>query len=383
MPQVDLRTGELYHYGVKGMKWDQPGRMAKSPEELRAANPQAYNTYQQKTPAVKATAKTRVSKPQRKAQVSSADRKLVDDVIRGKYGNGDSRKKALGSKYNLVQDMVNTRLVKGYKPRYSVQNGKPSAKPKTKAAKKRKSRLSPQEKAKRAAAKTERAKKTAARKALADKKRVERGKIRAQKAAERAAQKAQKVRSRVAKDAERKRSDSDRMSAAARKKKLREIKNIRDIKHGEVMTVPTAEESFLAHYGVKGMKWGIRRERDWSKGGRVAKAKISSLNTEENKSKARKAYALATKGENEPYKSMSDDELKTKLKRMRMENEYRNLMLAEAKHEKGQTLVGRGAAIIKAIKNDEPDVLQVNMDAIAKNHILPELKERAKKKAGI
>lgn len=39
--------------------------------------------------------------------------KLADEVIAGKYGSGDARKKALGSKYNAVQKRVNEKLSGG------------------------------------------------------------------------------------------------------------------------------------------------------------------------------------------------------------------------------------------------------------------------------
>lgn len=61
--------------------------------------------------------------PQKPAQVStqpttpSGDiEKLARDVIAGKYGNGDARKKALGSKYSAVQARVNEILLGTSKP---------------------------------------------------------------------------------------------------------------------------------------------------------------------------------------------------------------------------------------------------------------------------
>lgn len=41
---------------------------------------------------------------------------LVDDVIAGKYGNGEERKRQLGNYYNAVQNRVNEKL--GYPKRY-------------------------------------------------------------------------------------------------------------------------------------------------------------------------------------------------------------------------------------------------------------------------
>lgn len=61
----------LLHYGVKGMKW---GKTKKHP-----------------------------------------DSQLADDVIRGKYGNGEARKKALGKNYKRIQSIVNQKLKGTYK----------------------------------------------------------------------------------------------------------------------------------------------------------------------------------------------------------------------------------------------------------------------------
>jgi hypothetical protein len=43
---------------------------------------------------------------------SSSDDKMVEAVIRGKYGNGAKRKKALGKDYATIQKKVNTYLKK-------------------------------------------------------------------------------------------------------------------------------------------------------------------------------------------------------------------------------------------------------------------------------
>lgn len=53
----------------------------------------------------------------------------------------------------------------------------------------------------------------------------------------------------------------------------------------------------LYHYGIKGMKWGVRKQREPS----------------EKKSKKKR------------LKDMSDEELSKKLKRMNLENQYKKL----------------------------------------------------------
>jgi len=60
----------------------------------------AWNKYANATP----TATTPTGK---------TDAQLADEVLAGKHGNGDARKKALGSQYEAVQKIVNSRLNKG------------------------------------------------------------------------------------------------------------------------------------------------------------------------------------------------------------------------------------------------------------------------------
>lgn len=69
------------------------------------------------------------SKPANNTTTTSNIDQLAKDVIAGKYGNGDARKKALGSKYAEVQARVNE-LLKGinkpstlYYPRYTGNSG--------------------------------------------------------------------------------------------------------------------------------------------------------------------------------------------------------------------------------------------------------------------
>lgn len=70
--KLTLEEGTLKHYGVKGMKWDESKRQ-----------------------------------------------EVVDDTIRGNYGNGEERKAQLGERYTEVQDMVNEQL----------RTGKPAQRP--------------------------------------------------------------------------------------------------------------------------------------------------------------------------------------------------------------------------------------------------------------
>ena len=83
----------------------------------------------------------------------------------------------------------------------------------------------------------------------------------------------------------------------------------------------------LYHYGIKGMKWGVRRTA--SQLGRAIKKAGSSLKrsiSESNKradDRKRERELMKMKGK---PKKMSSDELKSRIDRLKMEKEYRSLM---------------------------------------------------------
>lgn len=53
-----------------------------------------------------------------------SDAQLADEVIAGKFGDGENRKRVLGSRYNAVQAIVNQKLGGGHKSRtYTVRAG--------------------------------------------------------------------------------------------------------------------------------------------------------------------------------------------------------------------------------------------------------------------
>lgn len=83
------------------------------------------------------------------------------------------------------------------------------------------------------------------------------------------------------------------------------------------------EEECLTHYGVKGMKWGVRRKRPTStKGKKSIGDKMKSAYRSYKKKKATKAETTKKKTLSE----MSDDELNSMIKRMNLEKQYKDLM---------------------------------------------------------
>lgn len=78
----------------------------------KATTPKKKATPKKTTTTTKKTAETKKTEP-KKATAKKVTKKVVDDVIAGKYGNGDARKKALekaGYDYKKVQTEVNKRL---------------------------------------------------------------------------------------------------------------------------------------------------------------------------------------------------------------------------------------------------------------------------------
>lgn len=102
------------------------------------------------------------------------------------------------------------------------------------------------------------------------------------------------------------------------------------------------EYEILEHHGVKGMKWGVRRDR---KGGGIKKAassfkKSRALTKESRKRERSWSKAYKKRGR------MSDDELRNALNRLRMENEFARLATEATASQRKKT-----KAYISAVSN--------------------------------
>lgn len=93
-------------------------------------------------------------------------------------------------------------------------------------------------------------------------------------------------------------------------------------------------ENFLEHFGVKGMKWGIRKDRKSGRG----------------------------KGGTKPGKSLTDTELKKRINRLNMEKQYSDLSKRQTSSiEKGSKVVAGvigsigQQAITKAVQAEADD----------------------------
>lgn len=105
------------------------------------------------------------------------------------------------------------------------------------------------------------------------------------------------------------------------------------------------DENVLQHYGVLGMKWGVRRTP-----AQLARARKERSGNSES-SGAKKTTKTATKGKSSPSSSnskkklsdMSDDELKNEIGRLQLEKTYRDLM--KSNYPPKKTLTDRGKEI--------------------------------------
>lgn len=96
---------------------------------------------------------------------------------------------------------------------------------------------------------------------------------------------------------------------------------------GNAMTQAEEAENFLEHFGVKGMRWGVRKKESrvsvtTGPGGRI---RTSGGHNRPPSTDAVKAARLRQKSRKSSVKSLSNEELATLLKRMNLEKQYNDL----------------------------------------------------------
>lgn len=100
----------------------------------------------------------------------------------------------------------------------------------------------------------------------------------------------------------------------------------------------------LYHHGVKGMKWGVRKSPARSSSGTTRKRKSNTLSLFKKKKTIHNAsVAKSSPAQTKSVKDMSDDELRRKIERVRLEQQYQQL---------NPKTVSRGQRIAKRVMNN-------------------------------
>ena len=144
----------------------------------------------------------------------------------------------------------------------------------------------------------------------------------------------------------------------------------------------------LYHYGILGMKWGIRRTP--SHLGHQIKARKAAKKRNENLEKARKARAEHQKalksGKLKP-KDMTSAELQKEIQRLQLEKQYMDLKRDTSTQNKGKTFTSKygGQLVDKLVTNVGIDlVTQLAKSAGAKgvNDLIDKINKNISENAG-
>lgn len=108
------------------------------------------------------------------------------------------------------------------------------------------------------------------------------------------------------------------------------------------------DNNYLAHYGVLGMKWGIRRYQPYSVRGRISGKSGREIGEARKKAPSHEDLLKSTNAK-EVYKNrdqLSDKELRDRVNRMQTEQQLKQIV--ESSSKKGEGFTKR---LLKAIGN--------------------------------
>lgn len=99
----------------------------------------------------------------------------------------------------------------------------------------------------------------------------------------------------------------------------------------------------LEHYGIKGMKWGVRKKHDSGSGSSSTPAKPKPTMSADAKHASKIKSKVKTQGRD----SLSNDEMQDLVKRMNLEQQYSNLNPSKAK--KGMDYLKTAAGVLGTV----------------------------------
>ena len=110
-----------------------------------------------------------------------------------------------------------------------------------------------------------------------------------------------------------------------------------------------AFDDTLYHYGVKGMKWGVRKQ---SSGGGSSSSRKRGRSSSKSKTLGSSLKKSAKVGKRKRMKKMSNEELKSAIERMNLENQYKAAKKGKLSKMRDTPTAKKGESAIKKVLSE-------------------------------